>query len=458
MRTRWWVIPATIFIFLVIAAAALPAVLRAMPSRYVARLPEPIQALSQREQPVVLPTAVTARDAGYLLAEIDAPAVLHAPTHAAPPTPTPLPTTAHSSAATNARASATATNAAPAPTDTPAPSPTPAPSATPSMPIPPSSRLPGRITHQFQDWNNCGPATLTMALTHFQVFKPQSQVASFLKPDKEDRNVTPAEMVAYVNEETELAALDRVNGNLDTLRRLLAAGFPVIVEIGNDPPGDYRWMGWLGHYLLAVAYDDDSHTIWVYDSWFGTSEVPQENAHDRGREWDYDTFDSYWRQFNSSYVVLFPPDERETVAGIIGSHMDDATMWQDALHRTQAELQANGEDAFAWFNLGTIYNHFGDYKRAADAFDYARTLGLPRRMLYYQFGPYEAYYETGRYEDVILLADVVLEYPYFEEAYYYKGLALAALGNVRDARDNLEKAAAFNPNFAPAQVALQSLE
>jgi tetratricopeptide (TPR) repeat protein len=450
MRTRRWVLPALILIALIIAAAALPAVLRAMPSRYVARLPEPIQALGQRDQPVVLPTAVTARDAGYLLAEIDTPAVLHAPTHAAPPTPTPLPTTAHGSDAASTPVTPTATTAAS--------SPTPAPTTTPAIPIPPSSRLPGRITHQFQDWNNCGPATLTMALTHFQVFHRQSQVASFLKPDKEDRNVTPAEMAAYVNEETDLAALDRVNGNLDILRRLIAAGFPVIVEIGNDPPGDYRWMGWLGHYLLTVAYDDDSRTFWVYDSWFGTSEVPQENAHDRGREWDYDTFDSYWRQFNSSYIVLFPTEEASTVAEIIGSHMDDGTMWQDALRRTQTELQASGDDPFAWFNLGTIYNHFGDYNRAADAFDYARTLGLPRRMLYYQFGPYEAYYETGRYEDVILLADVVLEYPYFEEAYYYKGLALAALGNVRDARDNLEKAAAFNPNFAPAQLALESLE
>ncbi|MFQ5436631.1 MAG: hypothetical protein ACE5FD_17375, partial [Anaerolineae bacterium] len=60
-----------------------------------------------------------------------------------------------------------------------------------------------------------------------------------------------------------------------------------------------------------------------------------------------------------------------------------------------------------------------------------------------------------RYEEVILLADVTLkDRPYFEESFYYKGLALAALGNANEARGNLQKAADFNPNFRPAADAL----
>jgi tetratricopeptide (TPR) repeat protein len=79
-------------------------------------------------------------------------------------------------------------------------------------------------------------------------------------------------------------------------------------------------------------------------------------------------------------------------------------------------------------------------------------------MLWYQFGPYEAYYRVGRYEDVVLLADTTLkDRPYFEESYYYLGLAQAALGDTDAARANLERAAAFNPNFAPAAQALTEL-
>ena len=101
----------------------------------------------------------------------------------------------------------------------------------------------------------------------------------------------------------------------------------------------------------------------------------------------------------------------------------------------------------------------GNYEQAATAYDQARAIGLPWRMLWYQFGPYEAYYQVGRYEDVILLSDVTLQdRPYFEESYYYKGLALAALGDVSSARDNFNNAIDFNPNYPPAAEALNQLE
>jgi tetratricopeptide (TPR) repeat protein len=122
------------------------------------------------------------------------------------------------------------------------------------------------------------------------------------------------------------------------------------------------------------------------------------------------------------------------------------------------DLQAFPNDAYLWFNLGTVYNALGDYEKAAAAFDQAREIGLPWRMLWYQFGPYEAYYEVGRYQDVILLAEITLkDRPYFEESYYYKGLAEAALGNEDQAREDLEKAARFNPNFTLAVSAIKEL-
>lgn len=129
-------------------------------------------------------------------------------------------------------------------------------------------------------------------------------------------------------------------------------------------------------------------------------------------------------------------------------------MWRRNLTQAQADAVAQPENAFAWFNLGTAYNQLGQHENAALAYDKARAIGLPWRMLWYQFGPYEAYYETGRYEDVVLLADVTLtDRPYFEESYYYKGLALAGLGDDAGAAENLAKAAELNPNFDPLAIA-----
>ncbi|MCB0010179.1 MAG: C39 family peptidase, partial [Anaerolineales bacterium] len=156
------------------------------------------------------------------------------------------------------------------PTNTPLPSPSP-------IPLPVAARLDG-FRHQFQTWNNCGPATTAMALSYFGLDLDQAETAVYLKPNPEDRNVSPYEISRYVNEQTPYGALERTNGTLSMIKRLVAGGFPVMIELGIEPPGEYRWLGWYGHYLLVVAYDDTQEQFWVYDSWFGTSDRPMENA------------------------------------------------------------------------------------------------------------------------------------------------------------------------------------
>jgi tetratricopeptide (TPR) repeat protein len=431
------------FVMLVFTTAfawQLPTILKAIPSRYVARLPQPVQQLGVREHVEVLPSAPAPSNAASLLERPFRPTET--------PESVDLPPVKSSSAAADLDPIPTIS-----PTDTLPPTPTQTP-----IPIPSATRLEG-FQHQFQTWNNCGPATIAMSLSYFGLFLGQQQTAAVLKPDPEDRNVSPYEMAAYVNDETPYAALDRTNGNLDTVKRLIANGFPVIIELGIEPPGEYRWLGWYGHYLLIVAYDDADQQFWVYDSWFGTSDVPMENAAAEGRSLHYAEADQKWRQFNRNYIVLYEPEKTQEVAAIIGADMDEAIMWQNALARVQAELDQEPKNAFLWFNLGTVYNALGDFERAASAFDQARAIGLPWRMLWYQFGPYEAYHQVGRYEDIILLADVTLQdRPYFEESFYYKGLALAALDDLAAARENIEKAASFNPYFTPAVEYLSQLD
>jgi multisubunit Na+/H+ antiporter MnhC subunit len=421
--------------------------LKAIPPRYQTRLPEPLrQIAAPRTQAPILPTAVIQFDTQALLADTDTTNV-----ETAEPTATPLPALVVTQTTTD---SPTQT---PQPTPTTTPTPVPTPTPTP-IPAPPSVRLNG-IQHQFQSWNNCGPATLAMTLSYFGLNLSQEQTAAVLKPNPEDRNVSPWEMVDYVNQHTPYKAIFRVNGRIDTIRRLLSQGIPVIVEIGIDPPGEFRWMGWYGHYLLIVAYDDAAQQFWVYDSWFGTSEEPLTNANPDGRILTYADVQTYWPHFNRNYIALYRPEQAQTVADIIGADMDDATMWQNALRKAQQDAASDPENAFYWFNLGTAYNAHQEYEKAAQAFDQARAIGLPWRMMWYQFGPYEAYYQTGRYEDVILLADVTLQdRPYFEESFYYKGLAMEALGSHQEAVELIQKAAELNPNYRPAQETLSQLE
>ena len=197
---------------------------------------------------------------------------------------------------------------------------------------------------------------------------------------------------------------------------------------------------------------------WVYDSWLGTSEVPQTNADPNGRVLSYADLEASWAQFNRSYIVLYEAEQEVLVTELLGAALDDDAMWQASLAQAQADAARDANNAFYWFNLGATYNALGEYDKAATAFDQALALGLPWRMLWYQFGPYEAYQQIGRYDDVVLLAETTLtDRPYFEESYYYLGLAQSALGDTQTARANLEKARELNPNFAPAEKALAEL-
>ncbi|PID85600.1 MAG: hypothetical protein CSB13_07490, partial [Chloroflexi bacterium] len=170
----------------VLLLLATPMMLKAIPPRYLSRLPQPIQDLRTPKQEVaILPTVAVPADLTILFTPTPTATKMLPPTNTSVPapqeyTPTPPPTSTSIP-----------------PTFTPIP-----PSATP-VSIPNQARLEG-ISHMFQEWNNCGPATLAMTLTYFDIPARQSETAAFLKPNPEDRNVSPHEMVSYVKEKTPL--------------------------------------------------------------------------------------------------------------------------------------------------------------------------------------------------------------------------------------------------------------
>ncbi|MEM9775334.1 MAG: C39 family peptidase, partial [Chloroflexota bacterium] len=344
-----------------------PHIVRLIPSRYQTYLPEPLQAMASIENVGILPIAQTP-DVDVNVSQSEISELLLAPTSiptkAALATVPPVVVIAEESPTREPEDEERPIDT-PTPTLVPTATSTPIPTAT-SIPYLPAARIEG-IQHQFQSWNNCGPATIAMALSHFDIVLPQETTAAWLKPNPEDRNVSPHEMVAYVREETNLDAIGRVNGDLETLKRFVSAGFPVVIETGIDPPGEYSWMDWYGHYYLVVGYDDSQETLWVYDSWLGTETSSQGERinSEEGRAISYIDFDQHWRQFNRQMIVSFEPAKREQVINIIGpDNMDDTLMWQRTLERTSQELEAEPENAYLWFNIGTVYVSLGDYERA----------------------------------------------------------------------------------------------
>ena len=130
-------------------------------------------------------------------------------------------------------------------------------------------------------------------------------------------------------------------------------------------------------------------------------------------------------------------------------------MWQNSLRAAETAVTQQPNDAFTWFNLGTNRLYFGDRAGAVAAYDQARNLGLPWRMLWYQFGPFDAYHAVGRTGDILTLADATLANTRsIEEIHYWRGVALAAQGNAEGARQSWQRALEINRNFDPALQAL----
>ena len=110
--------------------------------------------------------------------------------------------------------------------------------------------------------------------------------------------------------------------------------------------------------------------------------------------------------------------------------------------------------------LGEMTGESEFYENGAAAFDRARILGIPPRIVWYQFRPYVAYMKVGRYQDMIDLTDATLTTQggrNVEETYLYKGHALAFQGDAQGAIEAYEQAIRLNENFYPAQWALDSM-
>jgi hypothetical protein len=403
---------------------------RFLPPRYVERfVPQPLHVFFEKPH-TELPTpepASTPHVIVSLLTPIPTVTPITSVILASQPTPTVLPTR----------------------TPLPRPTLTPTQAAAPNLTVTPR-KTPAAIEfatvfltgfrHTYQTWNNCGPANLAMALSFYGWPGSQADAAAFLKPDPEDRNVNPDELVAFARSQG-FGAIVRANGTLDLLQSLIRAGLLPIVEKGFKPE---EKLGWMGHYELVVGWSDTTHEFIVMDSYLGPNYTVS-----------FEDMEKSWRQFNRTYVVVYKQEQQPTLARIIGAEMDDATMYHNALARAQGEVVANQKDAFGWFNVGSNYAALKMWNEAAAAYDQARRLGLPWRMTWYQFGWFEAYLAANRLDDVIALADVTLKNdPYAEEMYYYKGLVLQKRGDMNTAREQFNLALKHNPNFGKAKQAL----
>lgn len=330
---------------------------------------------------------------------------------------------------------------------------TPLPTVTPT-PLPDKIQLSG-ARHEYQRWNNCGPATLSIALSFWGWQGDQYDIAPITKPNPRDKNVMPYELADFVEAETTFKIVSRVGGEIELLKRFLAADLPVIVEKGFEGP---EFDGWMGHYVLVTGYSDPEQTFALQDSYYGPDQTM-----------GYADLDRFWRAFNFTYLVVYPPERDADVLALLGPQADKSLNDLHTAQRASDEtISLTGRDQyFAWFNRGTSLVALQDYAGAAAAYDQAFSIypsipegERPWRMMWYQTGPYWAYFYSGRYQDVIDLATKTLDNmsePVLEESYYWRALAREAMGDIGGAIEDLQASLEYHPGFEPSLTQLQRL-
>ena len=354
---------------------------------------------------------------------------------------------------------------------------------------PPSSVILSNVTFVDQNnrYNYCGPANLAMALAYWgwkgdpsSLLELRDQIAAVVKPGENDPslnfvdrgnsdvNVMPYELVDFVNEKTTYKALFRYGGDIDLLKRLIAAGFPVITEKGIYEPllPDYS-VQWGGHYSFTTGYDDNLQEFVWQDSY-----LPKPTSIGKDNKASYADYTMNWRAFNYIFIIVYPADREQELYQVLGPWNDQDWAAQHALDIANQEIQnsqLSGNDLFfAMFNKVTslVNLQYPDYGQAGTAYDEANAYynnqlvptgdkRIPFRIMWYQTAPYYAYYYSGRYQDVIDLANLNLteriKLPRsLEESWFWRARAEYALGEFDNAYADMRQSLYYHPNFQPA--------
>lgn len=345
------------------------------------------------------------------------------------------------------------------PTESPEPEITNTPEPT-STPLPGQVLLSGvRYMDQHGLWNYCAPSNLAMVLSFWGWEGDRYDTGHYLKPFEKDKNVMLYEMAEYTNSQTNLKALVRTGGTLPLLKKLIASGYPVLVEKGvfiHDYSGKDSWMG---HYTVLTGYDDGQKLFISQDSYF-QPDYPV----------NYDQLEWEWRGFNYLFLVAYPPDKEGELFEILGQYRDEAAADRIAYEKASEEIYSTEglDNFFAWFNRGTNMVYLQDYVGAAESFDQAFAVYAqldeherPWRTTWYRTEPYAAYYYAGRYQDVIDLATLTINNatePYLEENFYWRARAYIVIGQNQKALDDINQALEYHPGYAPALSLLAQLE
>jgi len=311
------------------------------------------------------------------------------------------------------------------------PLPTPTTSLT-LLPPPESKILPGG-THTFQTFNNCGPASLSMALSYYGIGATQLQLGSELRPfqnpqgNNDDKSVTLAELAGR-GQEYGFIAYHRPAGDSEMVKLFIAYDILVITRTWLKPGED------IGHYRVIKGYDQTTGEFIQDDSLQG-----------KDLRYSYQRYNELWEAFNYEFLVFVPEDKKAIAEAILGDKLDPQNAWQLALTQADTQLQTNPNNIYAGFNRSVALYHLGRDQESIAAYEQVANK-LPSRMLWYQIEPLLAYYQLGDTDRVMSMSQQILtnQNRAFSELQYLRGMIFRKNNQETQAQEAFSAAQRYN--------------
>jgi len=293
----------------------------------------------------------------------------------------------------------------------------------------------GPFSFDWQKLNNCGPTTTHVMLSYYNIDRPQLTIAEALKPNSGDKNVSPSEIAGYVNS-LGMGTFIGVNGDMELIERLLGAGYPVMVE---------QWMHYekgVGHYRAVRGYDREQQKVLQQDTFLGP---------DIWRP--YEEFNYDWGYFNNLYIVMYPPEQEEHVAALIGTDWNPTVMWERAALTFEEQ-----EGVFALYGKAEALHQLGRDAEAVPVYEEAIATGLPELYFWYNFGYLETLNNIGEYQKQLNFSFPILQaMEHAEDIRFHRAVAFNALGQRENAISELNLAIEDNFHYSPAYAMLDQL-
>lgn len=299
--------------------------------------------------------------------------------------------------------------------------------------------------HVFQSFNNCAPAALSIALSYYDIYKTQQELANDLRPYNnpqginDDKSTTPDELGAKA-EEYGLIPYYRANGNIDLLRQFIAADIPVMMRTLLHADENFA------HYRVVKGYDNVTREL-----------IQDDSYENKNLRFSYNKFLTLWQQFNYEYLILVPLGKQAIAEGILGENLDPIVSWRGAVRTAEAELAKDPGNLRAGFNLSVALYNTGDYQGSVDAYEKVQSR-LPQITLWYQIQPIQAYFEVGDYSRVLsLVSSILAKNISFSELYILRGKVYIQQGQPELAKKEFQQAVFYNKNSESAREALNSV-